>query len=99
MRSTASQSYAAQHTARAARALRRWRLPLLGRSPPAVRWRTMVFTLISVPTWILVRWNAQKSAQVPVAKKLSHFRHRPDVLGIEAVALRSHVHSHRRGSE
>ena len=47
----------------------------------------------------LMRWNTQKSAQVPVAKKLSHFRHRLDALGIEAVALRSHVQSHRRGSE
>jgi hypothetical protein len=47
----------------------------------------------------LLRWNAQNRAQVPVAKKLSHFRHRPDVLGLEAVALRSHVQSHRRGSE
>jgi hypothetical protein len=46
-----------------------------------------------------LRWSAQNRAQVPVAKKVSHFRHPLDVLGIDAVALRSHVQSHRRGSE
>lgn len=42
----------------------------------------------------LLRWNAHKSTQVTVAKKLSHFRHRLDVLGIETVALGSHGQSH-----
>lgn len=40
-----------------------------------------------------------QSGQVAVAKKRSHFRHRPDVLGIEAVELGSHKHAHRCGSE
>jgi hypothetical protein len=51
------------------------------------------------PDTVFLRWNARNHTQVPVAMKLSHFRHPLDALGIETAQLRSHGQLHRRGSK